>query len=188
MWDTAHFFSFSVEFCVVLPSCYRWEFQSLDFFSSPFPTVLVLSCFSVLIGHQRRHIIINVSRSKCDYFVFSVFNMEACVLLMKCILLLWQDGWSVQSYVKPHLFSSSWEMYLLLVAFEQLVQRVFWNRGISLQVQTVVAVYTVCCITPFCWAVSELRWAAYTMYNSLTWTSFQRTDDREYYIWWMQYD
>lgn len=63
--------------------------------------VLLFFCF---FGHQRRHIIINVSRSKCDYFVFSVFDMEACVLLMKCILLLWQDGWSVQSYVKPHLF------------------------------------------------------------------------------------
>lgn len=41
------------------------------------------------------------------------------------------------------------EMYLLFVPFEQLVQHVFWNRGISLQFKTVVAVYTVCCKIPF---------------------------------------
>lgn len=53
------------------------------------------ACTLVLLffGHQRYHIIINVSQSKCDYLVFSVFDMEACVLLMKCILLIWQDGW-----------------------------------------------------------------------------------------------
>lgn len=120
----------------------------LDFFFQSFSGNCACTLVLLFFGHQRHHII-NVSRSKCDYLVFSVFDMEVCVLLMKCILLIWQDGWSVQSYVNPHLFSSSWEMYLLLVAFEQLVQRVFWNRGISLQVQTVVAVYTVCCITPF---------------------------------------
>lgn len=143
------FFFFSVDFCVVLPSCYRWQFHPLDFFFQSSSGNCACTLVLLFSGHQRHHIIINVSQSKCDYLVFSVFDTEACVLLMKCILLIRQDGWSVQSYVNPHLFSSSWEMYLLLVAFEQLVQRVFWNRGISLQVQTVVAVYTVCCITPF---------------------------------------
>lgn len=56
----------------------------------------------------------------------------------------------------------------------------FWNRGISLHIRTVVAVYTVCCVTPiFLTVVSKVRPAAYTMYSSLIWISFKRTDDRD---------
>lgn len=83
-------------------------------------------------------------------------------------------------YVKPCLFLPQREVYLLCVPFEQLVQHVFWNRGISLHVKTVVAVYTVCCITPFSKKSSQnVRPAAYTMYNNLNWISFKRTDDRD---------
>lgn len=72
-------------------------------FSVLFLTVLVffVSCFTVSQYHGR-HIIINVSRSKCEYFVFSVFDMEACTFHDIILLILW-DGWMVCTacYVKP---------------------------------------------------------------------------------------
>lgn len=50
-------------------------------------------CFTVSQYHGR-HIIINVSRSKCEYFVFSVFDMEACTFHEMYIvdLMGWMDG------------------------------------------------------------------------------------------------
>lgn len=65
----------------------------------------------------------------------------------------WSHGWMDGVYsllCKTTSVSSSWQRDVFTMCpFEQLVQHVFWNRGISLQVRTVVAVYTVCCITPF---------------------------------------
>lgn len=118
----AHFFFFffsSVGFCVLLPSCYGRHPVSQHcisdwFLSLFFLTVLVffVFCFTVSQYHGRQ-IIINVSRSKCEYFVFSVFDMEACTFHEMYIvdLMGWMNGWMVCTVccVKPRLFSSSWE-------------------------------------------------------------------------------
>lgn len=122
MWDTLctfFFFFSSVGFCVLLPSCYGRHPVSQHcisdwFLSLFFLTVLVffVFCFTVSQYHGRQ-IIINVSRSKCEYFVFSVFDMEACTFHEMYIvdLMGWMNGWMVCTVccVKPRLFSSSWE-------------------------------------------------------------------------------
>lgn len=67
-------FFFSVDFCVVLPSCYRRQFHPLDFFFQSSSGNCACTLVLLFFGHQRHHIIINVSQSKCDYLVFSVFD------------------------------------------------------------------------------------------------------------------
>lgn len=114
-----HIFFSSVGVCVLLPSCYgrhhrlltlyiRLISQSLFFFL----TVLVFFVFCYTVSqYHGRQIIINVSRSKCEYFVFSVFDMEACTFHEMYIvdLMGWMNGWMVCTVccVKPRLFSSS---------------------------------------------------------------------------------
>lgn len=113
----AHFFFLLCGLlCSLLPSCYRRPpslfntVYQIDF-SVLFLTVLVffVSCFTVSQYHGR-HIIINVSRSKCEYFVSSVFDMEACTFHEMYIVDLtgWMDG--VYSLLcKTTSVSSSWE-------------------------------------------------------------------------------
>lgn len=124
---------------LLLPSCYRRHLPvSLTLYIKLiFLTVLVffVSCFTVSQYHSR-HIIINVSRSKCEYFVFSVSDAEACTFHEMYIVDLtgwmygWMDEWmdgvysllcKTQRLFRPH----EREMYLLFVPFEQLVQHVF---------------------------------------------------------------
>lgn len=79
-------------------------------FSVLFLTVLVffVSCFTVSQYHGR-HIIINVSRSKCEYFVFSVFDGGVYFSWYYIVdLMRWMDG--VYSLLcKTMSVSSSWE-------------------------------------------------------------------------------
>lgn len=107
----------------------------------------------------------------------------AVYFFMKCILLISWDGWMACTVcsVKPCLFLPQREVYLLCVPFEQLVQHVFWNRGISLHIKTSCSsLYSKLYNTFFFLeVVSEPRPAAYTMYNNLNWISFKRTDDRD---------
>lgn len=121
----AHFFFFlSLDFCVfLLPSCYSLIVYQIDL-SVLFLAVLVF-CFTVSQYHGR-HIIINVSRSKCEYFVFSVFVMEACTFRQCILLILRADEWRLVCTVLCETRSaSSSREYLLFVPFEQLVQGIF---------------------------------------------------------------
>lgn len=165
LWDTLCTFFSLCGLCVLSPSSsssklLQMTSRSLNaVYQIDFSVLFLLcsysvSCFIVSQYHGR-HIIINVSRSKCEYFVFSVFDMEVCTFHEMYIVDLigwmyeWMDGVYSLLCKTTSVFVPMRQMYLLFVPFEQLVQHVFWNRGISLQVKTVVAVYTVCCITPF---------------------------------------
>lgn len=136
-----------------LNTVYQFDFSVL-FFSPCSYTCLLLHRLSSIMSS--RHIFINVSRSKCEYFVFSVFDTETCTFHEMYIVALmgWMDGWmdGVYSLFLPH------ERCIYYVSlFEQLVQHVFWNRGISLHIEPVVAVYTVRCMTPFFLKKSSLK-------------------------------
>ena len=81
-----------------LNTVYQIDFSVSLFFL----TVLVFFVFCYTVSqYHGRQIIINVSRSKCEYFVFSVFDMEACTFHEMYIvdLMGWMDGWCVQSVV-----------------------------------------------------------------------------------------
>lgn len=111
MWDTlCTFFFLCGLLCSSSSELLQMTSQSLNTvyqidFSVLFLTVLVffVFCFTVSQYHGR-HIIINVSRSKCEYFVFSVFDMEACTFHEMYIVDLtrWMDGWCVQSVMWNH--------------------------------------------------------------------------------------
>lgn len=120
----------------LLPSCYRWHPSLLTLYiklisRSLFLTVLVhfVLCFTVSQYHGR-HIIINVSRSKCEYFVFSVFDMELCTFHEMYIVDLMRRMDGMYSLLCKTMSVSSSErgVYLLCVPFEQLVQHVFWKQ------------------------------------------------------------
>lgn len=151
-------------------------------FSVLFLTVLVffVSCFTVSQYHGR-HIIIIVSRSKCEYFVFSVFDMEACTFHDIILLILW-DGWMVCTacYVKPCLSRLHGRDVFTTCPFWTigptclLKQRYFSTGQTSCS-----SLYSMLYNTFFLKVVSKVRPAAYTMYNSQNWISFKRTDDRD---------
>lgn len=103
MWDTLCTLFFLLGFfcSLLLPSCYRVHPSLLTLyitliFHSFFLTALVffVFCFTVSQYHGR-YKIINVSKSKCEYSVFSVFDMEACSFHEVYIvdLMGWMDGW-----------------------------------------------------------------------------------------------
>lgn len=100
----------------------------------------------------------NVSRCKCKY-------------LLLCI---WYGGVYVhEMYIVNLMGCMACTVWLFLmrsidcVPFEQSVQDVFWNRGISLHVwNTCSSLY----------GVSKVRPAAYTMYNDWNWISFKRSE------------
>lgn len=109
LWAFVFFFQVVTDDIPSLNTVYQIDFSVFFFL-----TVLVffVFCFTVSQYHGRQ-IIINVSRSKCEYFVFSVFDMEACTFHEMYIvdLMGWMNGWMVCTVccVKPRLFSSSWE-------------------------------------------------------------------------------
>lgn len=188
MWDTLC--TFSPLLCgllySLLLSCYRWhpslwtlyiKLISQSFF---LPCSYFVSCFTVSQYHGR-HIIINVSRSKCEYFVFSVFDMEACTFHDIILLILW-DGWMVCTacYVKPCLSRLHGRDVFTTCSFWTigptclLKQRYFSTGQTSCS-----SLYSMLYNTFFLKVVSKVRPAAYTMYNSQNWISFKRTDDRD---------
>lgn len=104
-------------------SCYRWRQSLLTLYitlisRAPFipcsnAFCLMLHCLSQYHGW---YIIINVSRSKCDYFVFSVFDMELCTFHEMYIvdLMRWMNG-MYSPLCKNHVsfFLTERELYLL---------------------------------------------------------------------------
>lgn len=120
-------------------------------FLSPFSNCAgILSSASLSQYHSRR-IIINVSRSKCEYFVFSVFDMELCTFSWS--VYCWShgmDGWHVHSLFCKTMSVSSSERYIYYVSLLNNWSNMSFETEVFLYTsKPVVAVYTVSCITPF---------------------------------------
>lgn len=154
MWDTLCTFPLPLcgLLCCSCSHCYRWHFSLLTLYIvfifqvsfSPLLTVLVLFVF--FPSHNHLCVYIQVWRFclLCIWYGGAYFSWN-----VYCWALGMDGVYSLLCKTTSIFVLDRAEMYLLFVPFEQLVQHVFWNRGISLQVKTVVAVYTVCCITPF---------------------------------------
>lgn len=143
----------------------------------------VLSSASLSQYHSRH--IISVSRCKCKYFLLCIWYGG---VYFSWNVYCWSHGmygwmWTLACtvcYVKPRLFLLHEKDVFTVSLFEQLVQHVFWNRGISLHVMnSCSSLYSMLYNIFFLKVVSQVRPAAYTMYNSLNWISFKRTDDRD---------
>lgn len=138
---------------------------------------LLLHCLSVSCCY----IIINVSRSKCEYFVFSVFDMEVCSFHEMYIvdLMGWMD--CVYSLLcKITSVVSSWERCIYYVSFWTIgPTRLLKQRYFSTGPNSCSSLYSMLYNISFLKVVSKERPAAYTVYNSLNWISFKRTDDRD---------
>lgn len=143
--------------------------------------VFFVSCVTVSQCHGC-HLITNVSRSRCEYLVISVFDMDA-VLFMKCIWLLSWDGMAgvySPSCKATALLIFIGEVYFLFVPFETIGPTcLLKQRYFSTGKNRCSSLYSMLFNTFFLIVVSEVRPAAYTMYNSLNWISFKRTDARD---------
>lgn len=104
------------------------------------------------------------------------------VLFMKCILLISRDGWMVCTvcYVKPRLFRPHERDVFTICPFWTIGPTcLLKQRYFSTGQNSCSSLYSMLYNTFFLKVVSKARPAAYTMYNSLNWISFKRTDDRD---------
>lgn len=125
----------------------------------------------------------------------SLYLIWRRVLFMKCILLISWDGWMVcvQSVnVKPRLFpphqraregereSGRERDVFTMCPFWTIGPTCFLKqRYFSTGQNSCSSLYSMLYNIFFLKVVSEVRPAAYTMYNSLNWISFKRTDARD---------
>lgn len=118
----------------------------------------------------------------CKYFVFSVFDMEVCTFHEMYIvdLMEWMDGVYCLLCINHVCFRPHRRDVFTICPFWTigptcLLKQRYFSTGHN----SCSSLYSMLYNTFFLKVVSNVRPAAYTMYNSLNWISFKRTDDRD---------